>query len=367
VAEDDKPGEETQPPDKERRRPWLPSPEDKKQFGRLAAAAMTTVAALSGVAQFVGLHAKSWFQSLIISTAVVGAGCLAIALFVLLWKSIGRSVSMTWPKLGLLLTASFAAGILGGAGGLAIRGGNADGEKASPRSPSAPIGGQKSGPAPEESAPPHEPSTNPSAPQAEAVLFDDFHEGRLLESRWTVASLNDADPLTQRQIYVVTGKLHLQVTKDNSRSGANAYLSPVLPERKIKSIVMKMALVSQEGGSEGAAYLIVASAQGREHRIFLGPGMGSQPVAGIYVCRSGTCEDKEGAKLAKQMVIPKNKEFDVTVEVTRSSQLRLSVDGYPAVLTLPEPDPLATFKLYLYSDPKKTFDVSVDDIRISYA
>jgi hypothetical protein len=140
---------------------------------------------------------------------------------------------------------------------------------------------------------------------------------------------------------------------------------------------MKMALVSQDGDSAGAAYLLVASAAGREHRIFMGPGMGAQPVSGYYVCPAGTCKEKEGANLEGQVVIPKDQEFDVTVEVTESSetessqtgssQLRLAVNGFPAVSTPPEPDPLADFKFYLFSDREKSFDVSVDDIRITYA
>src|SRR3954452_1383228 len=125
---------ETDPPGKSRRPRWLPSTDSGRRFWKLATPAVGTVAVLSGVAQFVGPYTTSGLRSSILSTLVVAAGCVAIMLLVLLLNSRGRSVSMAWPKLLSLLAASFAAGILGGVLGFALRAGNTNKGEATPSS-----------------------------------------------------------------------------------------------------------------------------------------------------------------------------------------------------------------------------------------
>jgi hypothetical protein len=84
----------------------------------------------------------------------------------------------------------------------------------------------------------------------------------------------------RRQIYVEAGKLHLVVYPDNSATEVNATLAPLLHGRAIKSISMKMALVSQEGGSDGAANLIVLSKREREQGLWMGPNGDDNPALG---------------------------------------------------------------------------------------
>jgi hypothetical protein len=132
---------------------------------------------------------------------------------------------------------------------------------------------------------------------------------------------------------------------------------------------MKMALVSQQGNSDGAAYLIVSSGQGREHRIWMGPDSTASPASGYYVCPAGVglCKEKTGAQLVEQYTIPKNHEFDVDVAVTADNQARLAIAGVSSTVAPAETTPLSSFQLYLFSDAGKNFHVTIDDIRFTYA
>jgi hypothetical protein len=112
------------------------------------------------------------------------------------------------------------------------------------------------------------PGPEPTASPGTADLFDDFNDGLDLSERWTLSSSDGSDPEASRQIYVEGGKLHLDV----GTAGVNAELKAILPtEATIKKLSMKMTLVSHEGSSDGAAYLIISSAQNRENRVWLGP------------------------------------------------------------------------------------------------
>jgi hypothetical protein len=104
------------------------------------------------------------------------------------------------------------------------------------------------------------------------------------------------------QIYTKDGRLNLEVSPANSAGGVNVELRAKLPsERVIQKISMKMALVSQKGGSDGAAYLIVSSAKGRENRLWMGPDGDSEPTLGYYIC-----ENEQACATSERNRIPIN-------------------------------------------------------------
>jgi hypothetical protein len=103
-----------------------------------------------------------------------------------------------------------------------------------------------------------------------------------MTDKWTLSRTPDSDPdALKQQIYVADGKLNLDV---NSGAGVNATLAPRLSGRPIKKLSFTMALVSTTGQADGAAYLIVASAGGREQRVWMGPNEAKQPTLGYYLC-----------------------------------------------------------------------------------
>jgi hypothetical protein len=203
------------------------------------------------------------------------------------------------------------------------------------------------------------------------ALFDDFSGDKLDPARWTWSSSDKSDPQARRQIYIKDGKLHLVVCPDNSATEVNATLAPILPGRPIKTISMKMALVSQEGGSEGAASLIVLSKRGREQRLWMGPNGEDNPALGYYICKHGTCHDKVGAELVGQQTLQIGPEFAVEAVVNEDGGLRFNVSGHTSASASQDQEPITNFNFYLYSDPRpneprRNFQVTIDDVRITY-
>jgi hypothetical protein len=220
-------------------------------------------------------------------------------------------------------------------------------------------------------------STTPSLPPATtsppttAELFDDFSHGPDLTDKWTLGRTPDSDPVAlKQQIYVADEKLNLDV---NSDAGVNATLAPRLSGRPIKKLSFTMALVATTGQADGAAYLIVASAGGREQRVWMGPNEEKQPTLGYYLCgdEHGTCTDGSGANKDKQLGIEPGHDYDVAIDVDDTTGgLRFTVGDMAPVTAPPDTKPLGTFRFYLFdlaNDSGRRFHVTVDDVRILYA
>jgi len=200
----------------------------------------------------------------------------------------------------------------------------------------------------------------PTVPTAE--IFDDFNGDLDLAHKW---SLNVPEAQTRHQVYVSGGKLHLQVTTDNSASGVDATLTPILPPaRAIMAVSFTMTLVSQDGRSDGAAYLIVSSQRGREHRLWMGPDGDKQPAVGYYICSRDACADRDQYDHS-QGKLEKGRAY--TVNVTNVGGVKFDVSGYPPVIAPADDVPLDGFRFYLSSDAGRNFHVSIDDLRITYA
>ncbi len=146
----------------------------------------------------------------------------------------------------------------------------------------------------------------------------------------------------------------------------NASLYPRLPvETPLRMLSFTMALVSQEGHSDGSANVIISSLQRREHRIWAGPG-DSKPTLGYQICRSGKCTDGAGDIDDIDFAAEKGREVKVTAEVVGGDRMRFSMDGYPTVETDSDPEPLSTFLFYVWSDAGRSYHVTIDDVRIGY-
>lgn len=193
-------------------------------------------------------------------------------------------------------------------------------------------------------------------------LFDDFDTGL---NKWILTSSDGNDPQMSGQVYT-DGKLHLEVTPSNSFDGVNATLTPMLANRPIRRISMNMALVRQVGGSDGAAYLIISSEKGREHRLWMGPNGAGEPTLGYYICHVGTCHQRSEAITDQQYPIKIGNQLRVDAFVNQAGGLQFNVNGDPLASTPPDREPITNFKFYLFSDPERDFHVTVDEVRIAY-
>jgi hypothetical protein len=167
---------------------------------------------------------------------------------------------------------------------------------------------------------------------------------------------------------VTDHKLHLVVSNQNSVAGVKATLAPKLPpDRTITKISMKMALVSQEGHSNGAAYLVVLTEEGHKHRLWMGPDVNGDPALGYYICDKGSCEDRDPEDLRQYEDLPEKREFPVQAVVTKKAGVRFTVIGHSSETARKDPGPITSFQFELLSNPTKgNFDVTVDDIWITY-
>jgi hypothetical protein len=192
--------------------------------------------------------------------------------------------------------------------------------------------------------------------------------------------LNESDR-TQlpNQIYTKDGKLHLVVTPKNSATEVNVEVKSILPRDKaIKKISMKMALVRQDGHSDGAGYLITSNTRGRENRVWMGPNWNASPTLGYYICEDENekvlCREKEGAELY-QYALDEGVEYSVEAvmdeSVDQGRDLNFTVIEHSGVenssANAPSGGPIKNFKFYLFSDPGRDFHMTVDDILITYA
>jgi hypothetical protein len=210
------------------------------------------------------------------------------------------------------------------------------------------------------------PSHTPSTPTEE--LFDDFN-GDLNLNKWTLTRLQGSDQeQLPHQIYTKDGRLNLEVSPSNSAAGVNVEVRAKLPpDRTIKKISMKMALVSQKGGSDGATYLIVSSAKGRENRLWMGPNGDNEPTLGYYICENekSLCHQRKESNTDQQYPLEKGREFMVEAVADPDRDLHLDVIDHSSALA-PGGAPIKSFKFYLFSDPGRSFRVTVDGVWITY-
>ena len=210
-------------------------------------------------------------------------------------------------------------------------------------------------------------TTAPTSPSDVRILFDDF-SGPDLNDKWTLTSTDGSDPQAQQQIYSRDGKLNLVVSPTNSPSGANATLTPRLPNRVIKEISLKMSLVSQTGPSDGAAYLILSNRLGRENRLWMGPDADAKPTLGYYICENekSLCHNRAEATTDQQYLVEKGLDYNVVASVDQAGSLQFNVtENFSA--SAPNFGPITQFRFYLFSDPKRNFHVTVDDVWITYS
>jgi hypothetical protein len=225
-------------------------------------------------------------------------------------------------------------------------------------------------PPPSPPSEPPSPSGGPSKtePPTEEP-FDDF-SGDLNLNKWTLTRLQGSDEKqVPHQIYTKVGRLNLEVSPANSAHGVNVELRAKLPaDRSIRKISMKMALVSQKGGSDGAAYLIVSSARGRENRLWMGPNGDNEPTLGYYICENekSLCHRRKESITDQQYPLEKGREFLVEVVADPDGDLHFDVIDHSSALA-PGGGPIKNFRLYLFSDADRSFHVTVDDVKIAYS
>jgi hypothetical protein len=206
---------------------------------------------------------------------------------------------------------------------------------------------------------PTEPS---SIPSRTPIVFDDFNGEGNLTDNWILSSPEGADLQAHRQIYAKSGKLNLVVSPTNSINGADATLTPILPDQTIQKVSMEMALVSQKGlFADGAAYLILSDAKGNEGRLWMGPGATGRPGHGYSICVRGLCEASD---MFHAYPVSLGSEYMAEASVDEVGELYIHLGNLAA--SAEGFGPITNFKFYLSSDPKRNFHVTVDDIRITY-
>jgi hypothetical protein len=201
----------------------------------------------------------------------------------------------------------------------------------------------------------------PPRQSTKEILFDDFRHGL---DKWTVTVAKGSNPVALGQIHANDGKLHLGVL--NNSDEVKATLWPKLPSGKtITKISMKMSLVRQEGNSDGAAYLNVLSAQGRNQRLWMGPDGDGNPALGYYICNVGLCTDRDSQYLSQYSLI---KEHEYTVEALLNPEggLQFNVSEQPSASAERDLAPMTNFAFELAGNPKSNFEVTIDDVRITY-
>ena len=128
----------------------------------------------------------------------------------------------------------------------------------------------------------------------------------------------------------------------------------------------------QQGKSDGGAYLSISSSDDRENRVWMGPGGDNQdiPMLGYKFCPQfdAKCEGVD------QHQIVEKQEYQIEAVATEkepgSNQrgLEFNVGGHKEWSTYAQPDSgdITSFRFYLFSDAKRDFDVTVDQVRITY-
>jgi hypothetical protein len=201
----------------------------------------------------------------------------------------------------------------------------------------------------------------PTHQSTKEVLLDDFRHGL---DKWTVTTAEGPDPVALGQIHANDGRLHLGVL--NNSDAVKATLWPKLPPGKtITKISMKMSLVRQEGNSDGAAYLNVLSAQGRNQRLWMGPDEDGNPALGYYICNVGLCPDRDPQYLSQHSLI-KEHEYTVDALLNPEGGLQFNVSEQPSASAERDLAPMTNFAFELAGDPKSNFEVTIDDVRITY-
>ena len=201
----------------------------------------------------------------------------------------------------------------------------------------------------------------PPRQSTKEILFDDFSHGL---DKWTVTASDGPDPVTVGQIHTNDGKLHLGVL--NNSDAVKATLWPKLPAGKtITKISMKMSLVRQQGRSDGAAYLNVLSAQGRYQRLWMGPDGDGDPALGYYVCNIGLCTDRDPRHLSQYSLV-KEREYLVEALVNPEGGLQFNVSEQPSASAERDLAPITNFAFELAGNPASNFEVTIDDVQITY-
>jgi hypothetical protein len=195
------------------------------------------------------------------------------------------------------------------------------------------------------------------------VLFDDFNGKVIDRDKWTLTGLKGVDPESAKHIYVKDGKLHLGVSPKNSKHDVSATMTPLLPSGDITKITMKMELSRLKGRSTGAAYLVVLNSWGPKQRLWMGPDEDGNPSVGYYMCNELQCPDPDTKNLTQHPLEPK-REF--TVEAfERYGDLTFAVTGHEGA-GVENVGPISSFSFEVKSDPHRNFEVTVDDIRVTY-
>jgi hypothetical protein len=224
------------------------------------------------------------------------------------------------------------------------------------------------------SSPPAPSRSSPSTRSPTEVPFDDFNSKLQDDKNWTLSPVYDSDPKQlPKQIYTEGGKLHLKVSPENSPTGANAELKAKFPsEWTITKISVKMTLERQQGKSDGGAYLSISSFEDRENRAWMGPGGDNQdvPMLGYKHCP----QFDTGCRNIDQHQIPVGEEYQIEAVATRTPDTRdkrylnFHVTGHEdwGAYAPPDSGEIRSFRFYLFSDAKRDFHVSVDEVIITY-
>jgi hypothetical protein len=202
------------------------------------------------------------------------------------------------------------------------------------------------------------------------VLFDDFNSGIFADDKWTLSPLYDSDPKQlHKQIYIEGGKLHLEVSPENSANNVNAELEAKFPsDWTITKISVKMTIERQHGTSDGGAYLSIWSFEDRENRAWLGPDTDQdRPFLGFCQLAGDDCNslfDHE-IRFGQEYQIEA-----VTNQKDSNSKryLNFHVSGHESWEAYARPDSgeIRSFRFFVSGDAKEDFHVTVDEIRITY-
>ena len=133
-----------------------------------------------------------------------------------------------------------------------------------------------------------------------------------------------------------------------------------------------MTLVSQRGGSDGAAYLIFSSPLDRMHRAWMGPNDKKQPAVGYDMCNPNACQ---GAKYAdgkyNYRLVEEGREYTLEAFMNSKRRLQFNLDWQliteAALGRGARRGAIREFEFYLFSNPKRNFHVTLDDVWITYA
>jgi len=216
------------------------------------------------------------------------------------------------------------------------------------------------------------PSSPSPTPSSTEVLFDDFNGEAIDRNKWARNPVYDSDPKQlPKQIYIEGGKLHLEVSPENSPTVANAELKAKFPsDWTITKISVKMTLERQRGRSDGAAHLSISSFDDRETRAWMGPGGENQniPMLGYESCPQ--FDTKCTIINQREILIGQEYQIDAVANQKDSKSKRhldFQVSGEDwGAYAKADAGEIRSFRFYLFSDPKRDFHVTVDEIRITY-